>query len=159
MANRRRRTKSASSRGGSKRSTRATAARRKNSLKTVAGPICAELDAVWATIEDAVRACIQRQRWDDLAAAVTAYAALLRLDPSVLLHVALIRAKAREALTLTDPAEQRHYAEQLRVSLAFGMRPQTLTEAIGHVRSAVEHRPAFEAFDALGGTVCPEAVH
>jgi len=152
----RRLTKTTSRRTGSKRTPPTS---RTNSRKVVAAPISAELDAVLLTIEEAVRACIQCCRWEDLAAAVTVYAAWLRLDPSFLLHLALIRPKAREALTLTDPDQQRYYAEQLRASLVQSVKPQTLAQAIASVRSAVEHRPAFEAFAALGGEVLPEVVH
>ena len=75
------------------------------------------------------------------------------------MHAALIRPKAREALTLTDPGEQRYYAEQIRACVELASKPMSLVQAIANVRRAVEHRPAFDAFEALGGETVPGMVH
>jgi hypothetical protein len=118
----------------------------------------AEFEAVMLAIEAAVRACILRERWEDLPAAVTEYAALVRLDPSYLLRATLIRLKVWEVLTQTDPDQQRYHAEQLRVSIELAARPMPLEQAVANLRSAVEHRPAFDAFDALGRKELPTGV-
>lgn len=165
MADRRRKSKRAShraastlpKRAGSRSASRRTTRRKADALQTP--EMFAEFEAVMTAIEGAVRACIQQQRWQDLSAAVTVYAALLRLDPSVLMHVALIRPKAREALTVTDPDQQRYYAEQLRAAAELGLKPMSLPQAIANVRTAVQQRPAFDVFDALGMDALPGVLH
>jgi len=132
---------------------------RRKAVAVLTPEMLAELEAVVVAIEAAVHACIRWQRWDDLSAAVANCARLLQLDPGFLLHAALIRGKAREGLTLTDPVQRRHYAEHLRASIELGNSGMSLTQVIGMIRSAVEHRPAFDAFDALGREELPALVH
>jgi hypothetical protein len=106
--------------------------------------------------EGAVRAFI---RWEDLSIAVTQYAALLQLDPGLVLHAALILPKALEALTSTDPAQRRWYANQLRASIDLSTSGMSLETVIQNIRRAVECRPAFDAFGVLGRENLPAVVH
>lgn len=109
----------------------------------------AHYSAVLERISEAVDASIQGRRWADLEAAIADYSRHMRVDPTMLLFCALLRAMYRHALQMTDLPELEACLQDMRECEQLAKSRQPLSASIELLREGLERAAAMAAFDRI----------
>ncbi len=110
-------------------------------------------------IGEAVTACLQLRRWQDLEAAIGEYARTLGLDPTFLLASALLRLLYRSGMQETDLQALAECMTEMERCQQWARRRPPLPAVVNELRLAFEHARAFDAFDAIWSTDEGGGVH
>ena len=107
--------------------------------------LSAELDAFLTEVVDALAACMAAHRWEDLPAAMKAYARSAGiLDPGRLFHASIAHKVLRHVLTLQDRGQLEPCIIGLYGSLEALRSGQSLDVAVAQHRKILEIRESFE---------------